>query len=302
MSVNSRFARQVLDETLCGEPLPQETSVQLAEAVLKMEKELAEWSGFRRCTCGQAWRPAAGLYGTTEETECPACILRKLYAGSERERNKVRLEVSRLGDEYDELDRRRVRETEKLAHEHAQAVAELNEARAQVEFIMKDIDVLERRLCEATGSADTKAALATIASAARVVEAANHAYLHISPRGIAAQKAHEALLVALRDHDAQKDSSGSGEPHNSDTTCASPGDADRDSDSGSGSGPHHPDKPEPAGGYRHRPTVPMSDLARDVLLVTLVRSQAALSLFPDLVTALERAEHEMGIRKSGSGT
>jgi hypothetical protein len=34
--------------------------------------------GMRACKCGQAWLPAPGLFGTTEETECPACRLRKL--------------------------------------------------------------------------------------------------------------------------------------------------------------------------------------------------------------------------------
>lgn len=32
----------------------------------------------RWCACGQPWLPAVGLYGTTEETECPACILRRM--------------------------------------------------------------------------------------------------------------------------------------------------------------------------------------------------------------------------------
>jgi hypothetical protein len=30
----------------------------------------------RWCKCGQPWVPAAGLYGTTEETRCQACGLR----------------------------------------------------------------------------------------------------------------------------------------------------------------------------------------------------------------------------------
>lgn len=34
--------------------------------------------GMRACECGQAWLPAPGLFGTTDETECPACRLRKL--------------------------------------------------------------------------------------------------------------------------------------------------------------------------------------------------------------------------------
>lgn len=35
--------------------------------------------GMRVCECGQAWRPAPGLFGTTEETSCPACRLRKNF-------------------------------------------------------------------------------------------------------------------------------------------------------------------------------------------------------------------------------
>ena len=34
----------------------------------------------RECVCGQPWRPAGGLYGTTEETQCQACTLRALLA------------------------------------------------------------------------------------------------------------------------------------------------------------------------------------------------------------------------------
>lgn len=30
----------------------------------------------RTCKCGQAWKPAQGVFGTTEESTCPACVLR----------------------------------------------------------------------------------------------------------------------------------------------------------------------------------------------------------------------------------
>ena len=33
-------------------------------------------AGVRWCSCGQPWKPAAGLFGTTEETRCHACVLR----------------------------------------------------------------------------------------------------------------------------------------------------------------------------------------------------------------------------------
>lgn len=38
----------------------------------------------RWCACGQPWLPAVGLYGTTEETACQACVLRR---GLAEERN-----------------------------------------------------------------------------------------------------------------------------------------------------------------------------------------------------------------------
>ncbi len=41
----------------------------------------------RWCACGQPWLPAAGLYGTTEETQCPGCVLR---AASERDAEELR--------------------------------------------------------------------------------------------------------------------------------------------------------------------------------------------------------------------
>ena len=34
----------------------------------------------RWCRCGQPWIPVLGLYGTTEETECCACVLRRMLA------------------------------------------------------------------------------------------------------------------------------------------------------------------------------------------------------------------------------
>lgn len=36
----------------------------------------------RWCGCGQPWIPAVGLFGTTEETECCACVLRQLLAAA----------------------------------------------------------------------------------------------------------------------------------------------------------------------------------------------------------------------------
>ena len=39
--------------------------------------EVETFRGARKCSCGQPWIPASGLYGTTEETQCHACTLRK---------------------------------------------------------------------------------------------------------------------------------------------------------------------------------------------------------------------------------
>jgi hypothetical protein len=39
----------------------------------------------RWCTCGQSWIPAAGLYNTTEEQKCPACVLRSKRAENRAE-------------------------------------------------------------------------------------------------------------------------------------------------------------------------------------------------------------------------
>ncbi len=39
------------------------------------------------CECGQPWIPAAGLYGTTEETRCCACVLRDMVAALRVERD-----------------------------------------------------------------------------------------------------------------------------------------------------------------------------------------------------------------------
>ena len=47
----------------------------------------------RWCACGQPWVPAAGLFGTTEETQCPGCTLRMMNKklGDELEQERVRL-------------------------------------------------------------------------------------------------------------------------------------------------------------------------------------------------------------------
>lgn len=50
-----------------------------------MDSEDERLRCIRWCHCGQPWIPAYGLYGTTEETECAACVLRRLLA-DERER------------------------------------------------------------------------------------------------------------------------------------------------------------------------------------------------------------------------
>jgi hypothetical protein len=50
------------------------------------------------CQCGQPWIPAVGLYGTTEETECPACILRRMLAEERAKAMQARDEIARLRD------------------------------------------------------------------------------------------------------------------------------------------------------------------------------------------------------------
>jgi DNA polymerase III epsilon subunit-like protein len=42
------------------------------------QRRVWPFTGMHACKCGQAWLPAAGLFGTTEETTCPACRLRKM--------------------------------------------------------------------------------------------------------------------------------------------------------------------------------------------------------------------------------
>ena len=43
-----------------------------------MDSEAERLRHIRWCDCGQPWIPAVGLYGTTEETECPGCVLRRV--------------------------------------------------------------------------------------------------------------------------------------------------------------------------------------------------------------------------------
>jgi len=57
-----------------------------------MDSEADRLRRIRWCQCGQPWIPAAGLYGTTEETGCAACILRRLLA-QEREAHSAKASV-----------------------------------------------------------------------------------------------------------------------------------------------------------------------------------------------------------------
>jgi len=54
------------------------------EAVAALKDHRA--ASIRWCECSQPWIPAAGLYGTTEETRCQACVLREML---HRDRDKV---------------------------------------------------------------------------------------------------------------------------------------------------------------------------------------------------------------------
>lgn len=47
----------------------------------------------RLCACGQPWVPASGLFGTTEETECPGCVLRRLLDTARAERDAALAEL-----------------------------------------------------------------------------------------------------------------------------------------------------------------------------------------------------------------
>ena len=55
------------------------------------ERELAKRDAVRWCSCGRPWIPAAGLYGTTEQTECSACVLQRSLKQAERERDALRV-------------------------------------------------------------------------------------------------------------------------------------------------------------------------------------------------------------------
>jgi hypothetical protein len=50
----------------------------------------------RECECGQPWRPAAGLYGTTEETRCQACVLREMLQRERAECDVLRRLLERV--------------------------------------------------------------------------------------------------------------------------------------------------------------------------------------------------------------
>lgn len=56
---------------------------------VRAEKAEAKWSAYRECSCGDMWRPAAGLYGTTEETQCRACVLLATIERLEGERDAL---------------------------------------------------------------------------------------------------------------------------------------------------------------------------------------------------------------------
>ncbi len=49
--------------------------------------------GVHWCSCGQPWKLALGLYGTTEATRCHACTLREMLHDAERERDEARAEL-----------------------------------------------------------------------------------------------------------------------------------------------------------------------------------------------------------------
>ena len=52
------------------------------------------------CDCGQPWLPAAGLFGTTEETQCHGCTLRERLARENVERERLSRDLARLTDAW----------------------------------------------------------------------------------------------------------------------------------------------------------------------------------------------------------
>jgi hypothetical protein len=53
---------------------------QLEHEMSNAHDQSMRFAGVRWCECGQPWKPAAGLFGTTEETRCPACVLKDMVA------------------------------------------------------------------------------------------------------------------------------------------------------------------------------------------------------------------------------
>jgi len=62
-------------------------------ATAKREAAERKLDGVRWCDCGQPWKPAAGLFGTTEENHCPACVLRDMLQKSERKLDESEAEL-----------------------------------------------------------------------------------------------------------------------------------------------------------------------------------------------------------------
>lgn len=69
----------------CEDDFPKPTSLEVARS-----------RPIRECECGQPWRAAFGLYGTTEETRCQACVLRDMLKRTEAERDAARQNLAAL--------------------------------------------------------------------------------------------------------------------------------------------------------------------------------------------------------------
>lgn len=74
-----------------GCPLDSHLRRSLVNSAVIPEVEL------RVCACGQPWRPAAGLYGTTEETRCHACVLRDLLKRADAEVERLHVQLAGCG-------------------------------------------------------------------------------------------------------------------------------------------------------------------------------------------------------------
>ncbi len=129
------------------------------------QKTLGDDAGrIRMCACGQPYLPTAGLYGTTERTECHACTLRKMLRRAESERDAattraeaaeadVRFAVMRAEAAERELERVFDTPGEKVA---AAAIQRLDRAHATLGRLEKRLRVARQEIAELREAAEKK--------------------------------------------------------------------------------------------------------------------------------------------------